>query len=82
MDPEDGCLTAYDVDDDGTTAFTSFGLTLIAGGTAFAAAVNWSTLPLSPEGLRPGSLFDTGGVPGIVESDKRRAKIKQMQQSH
>jgi len=26
MDPEDGCLTVYDVNDDGTTAFTSFGI--------------------------------------------------------
>jgi hypothetical protein len=26
MEPEDGCLTVYDVDDDGTTAFTSFGI--------------------------------------------------------
>ena len=26
MDPEDGCLTVYGVDDDGTTAFTSFGI--------------------------------------------------------
>jgi len=26
MDPEDGCLTVYDVNDDGTTAFTRFGI--------------------------------------------------------
>jgi hypothetical protein len=26
MDPEDGCLTVYDVDDEGTSAFTSFGI--------------------------------------------------------
>ncbi|MBV8525634.1 MAG: hypothetical protein JOY71_26540 [Acetobacteraceae bacterium] len=26
MDPEDGCLTVYDVNDEATTAFTSFGL--------------------------------------------------------
>ena len=26
MDPDDGCLTVYDVDDEGTTAFTSFGI--------------------------------------------------------
>jgi len=26
MDPEDGCLTIYDVNDEGTTAFTSFGI--------------------------------------------------------
>jgi hypothetical protein len=26
MDPEDGCLTVYDVNDEGTTAFTSFGI--------------------------------------------------------
>jgi hypothetical protein len=26
MDPEDGCLTVYGVNDEGTTAFTSFGI--------------------------------------------------------
>jgi hypothetical protein len=26
MDPEDGCVTIYDVDDEGTTGFTSFGI--------------------------------------------------------
>jgi hypothetical protein len=26
MDPEDGRLTVYDVDDEGTTAFTDFGI--------------------------------------------------------
>jgi hypothetical protein len=26
MDPEDGCLTVYGADDEGTTAFTSFGI--------------------------------------------------------
>jgi hypothetical protein len=26
MDPEDGCLTVYGVDDEGTTAFTTFGI--------------------------------------------------------
>jgi hypothetical protein len=26
MDPEDGCLTVYGVDDEGTTAFTPFGI--------------------------------------------------------
>jgi hypothetical protein len=26
MHPEDGCLTVYDVNDGGTTAFTSFGI--------------------------------------------------------
>jgi hypothetical protein len=26
MDPGDGCLTIYDVNDQGTTAFTSFGI--------------------------------------------------------
>jgi hypothetical protein len=26
MDPEDGCLTAYDVNHEGTTAFTRFGI--------------------------------------------------------
>lgn len=26
MTPEDGCLSVYDVDDEGTTAFTSFGI--------------------------------------------------------
>jgi len=26
MDPEDGCLTVHDVDNDGTTAFTSYGI--------------------------------------------------------
>lgn len=26
MEPEDGCPTVYDVDDEGTTAFTTFGI--------------------------------------------------------
>ena len=26
MDPEDGCLTVYDVNDEGTTAFTRVGI--------------------------------------------------------
>ncbi len=26
MNPEDGCLTVYDVNDQGTTAFTNFGI--------------------------------------------------------
>jgi len=26
MDPEDGCLSVYDVNDEGTTAFTKFGI--------------------------------------------------------
>ena len=26
MDPEDGCLTVYDLNDEGTTAFTTFGI--------------------------------------------------------
>lgn len=26
MTPEDGCLSVYDVNDEGTTAFTSFGV--------------------------------------------------------
>jgi hypothetical protein len=26
MDPEDGCLTVYGVDGEGTTAFTTFGI--------------------------------------------------------
>ena len=31
MDPEDGCLTVYDVNDEGTTAFTSFGIENLKG---------------------------------------------------
>ena len=26
MDPEDGCLTVHDIDDEGTPAFASFGI--------------------------------------------------------
>jgi len=26
VDPEDGCLTIYDIEDEGTTGFTSFGI--------------------------------------------------------
>jgi hypothetical protein len=51
--------------------------TLIAGGTAFKAAVNWANLPLSQEGLEPGELYDNGGLASVVESDERRALIEQ-----
>ena len=55
--------------------------TLIAGGAAFTAAINWNTLPLSSQGLRPGQLYDDGGVPAIVESDERTRQIKELSQS-
>ena len=56
MDPEDGCLTAYDVDDDGTTAFTSFGLTrpILTSSpdteSSIAGAALAVTLRCSPDG--------------------------------
>jgi hypothetical protein len=31
MDPEDGCLTVYDLNDEGTTAFTTFGIENLKG---------------------------------------------------
>ena len=31
MDPEDGCLTVYDLNDEGTIAFTSFGIENLKG---------------------------------------------------
>jgi len=31
MDPEDGCLTVYDLNDEGTTAFTSFAIENLKG---------------------------------------------------
>jgi hypothetical protein len=54
--------------------------TLIAGGTAFKAAVNWNTLPLSSQGLGPGELWDNGGSPAVVESDERTRKIEEQRQ--
>jgi hypothetical protein len=52
--------------------------TVIAGGTAFTAAIKWNTLPLSGEGLKAGELYDNGGIAAIVESPERLARIKQI----
>jgi Na+/proline symporter len=38
-------------------------LSAIAG---YMAAIDWSELPKSPEGLRSGRLFNDGGIPAIV----------------
>jgi hypothetical protein len=57
--------------------------TVIAGGTAFKAAVDWKTAPLSPDGLGPGEQYDNGGSLAVVESPDRLARIKQInEQSH
>jgi hypothetical protein len=44
------------------------GLTAVAlSGTAgYMAAINWSELPKSSVGLRPGQLYNNGGFPTIV----------------
>jgi hypothetical protein len=52
--------------------------TIVAGGTAYKAAVDWNTLPLSSQGLGPGELYDNRGEPAIVESNERVARIKQI----
>ncbi len=47
--------------------------TLIAGLAAFQAAIDWRTLPMTTENLKPGQLWDDGGVVVVIESDERRA---------
>jgi hypothetical protein len=54
--------------------------TVIASGTAFKAAINWGDLSLTGKGLKPGELYDDGGIPAIVETDERMAKIKEIQE--
>jgi hypothetical protein len=44
--------------------------TLLAGGAAFKAAIDWSALPIDGN-LRPGQLYDNGGEPAIVETPER-----------
>jgi hypothetical protein len=45
-------------------------LSAIAG---YRAAINWATLPTSPEGLRDGQLWDDGGIPAIVHEQPSKA---------
>jgi hypothetical protein len=40
---------------------------VMGAASGYMAAVDWAALPKSPEGLRPGQLFDNGGVPEIVK---------------
>jgi hypothetical protein len=35
--------------------------------TGFLAATDWGALPTSYEGLRPGQLWNDGGIPAIVQ---------------
>jgi hypothetical protein len=39
---------------------------LLSGIAGYRAAINWETLPKSPEGLLDGQLWDDGGVPAIM----------------
>lgn len=50
--------------------------TILAGTAAWKAATDWSALPMTTEGLSVGELWDDGGVPAIMESDERRAKME------
>lgn len=53
--------------------------TLIAGLTAFKAAIDWRILPMTEEGMEPGQLWDDGGVVAVIESDERRALWDRLQ---
>ena len=46
----------------------AFGITgtLVAAMTAYSVAINWKTLPTSPDGLDVGQLWNNGGMPVIV----------------
>lgn len=48
------------------TGLSGIGAASLAG---YRASIDWSTLPSSPEGLRPGQLWNNGGIPAIVQSD-------------
>jgi hypothetical protein len=50
---------------------------VLAGIAAWMTSIDWSTLPMTPEGLPAGSIWDNGGLPSIVESDERRATMEQ-----
>jgi hypothetical protein len=45
------------------------GLGLATAG-AWRAAIDWSSLPTSPEGLQRGQLWNDGGIPAIAGKQK------------
>lgn len=40
---------------------------LLAAVSGYLAAIDWTRLPKSPDGLSHGQLWDDGGLPAIVE---------------
>ena len=50
-------------------AALAFGITAVVISTVsgYMAAVDWATLPKSPDDLQPGQLWNNGGVPGIAQ---------------
>jgi hypothetical protein len=46
----------------------ALGLTavILSAVSGYMAAIDWAALPTSPDGLRPGQLWDDGGIPAIV----------------
>ena len=40
---------------------------LVTATAAYMAAINWSALPTSAEGLQTGQLWNDGGIPAIVK---------------
>lgn len=42
---------------------------MLASLAAYRASIDWTTLPTSLEGLRPGQLWNNGGVPSIACRD-------------
>jgi len=47
--------------------------TLTAGLAAYQAAIDWRTLPMITDGLKPGQLWDDGGVVVVIEDAERPA---------
>ena len=41
--------------------------TLLSAIAGYQAAIDWGSLPKSYEGLKPGQLWDNGGIPAIVK---------------